>query len=409
MNLSYWIARRYFLSRRNFQFITVISIISIVGIAVGVAALICVMSIFNGFRQLIENQIVGFDPHIRLTNFQNIDPKRYDSLLNKISSIDFVENTAEISKSRLVAVNGSEIQVLTMISLPSQNQSYYQTISNSVRFGSFEIYGGSIPGIVLGVAIGETLKVVPGDTIILYSPDMIESSIRTFSRNSGVRVRVSGLFQTNQKDYDWVYGFSDTSILKKLFKNKLNYESSIDLRLNKLENFESAKEKISSIMPPGTNIMSWKDLNSDLYKVMDFERVATFLILGIIIMIAAFNVLVSLSMTVIEKKKDIGVLKALGFKSKSIRNVFLYLGILIGIISTVMGTALGLGLCYGQINFHWFGIDSNMYIVNSIPVLINYSDVITVILFSNVLSFLATLYPSYRALNTSLTESIKEE
>ncbi|MFP4527328.1 MAG: FtsX-like permease family protein [Candidatus Kapaibacterium sp.] len=408
MNLPLKIALRYIFSKHSFNFITVITAISLVGITVGVAALIVVMSIFNGFRELTESQIVGFDPHLRITPAEGGWLDNPQEITNKLDSIREIESYSSALSGRVVAMKGSNLQVFTLNAISEPHSDYYDGMRSSTGYGHFEFEGHTLPGLVIGAGLADRIRVLPGDTVRMMSPGMIESSIRTFRLRRGIEFLVTGIFMTNIKDYDIRYGFAGFDSGKRLFSPPDASISQIDIRTNDLDNIESIKRRVASLMPEGVRVESWRDLNRELYEVMQFERMASFAVLSLIIIIAVFNVLASLTMTVVEKHADIGVLKSLGATDRMINRIYIYEGALIGVISSVVGGMLGVGLCLGQINFKWFRVDTSKYIIDAIPVSLYAGDVALVMIFSLSLAILATIYPARRAASTRAIEAIRE-
>lgn len=422
MKIELKVALRYIVTKRSFHFISVITFMSLIGITVGVAALISVLSIFNGFQDLTKEQFIGFDPHIRIAPNKGAWIKVSDSLINEIKNIPQVKLLTKTIMGRVVGINDTELQVFSLVSIPSDNIDFLEGVRKTTVFGNFSLKTkDGFPAIVLGNALADRLRVLPGDTIKLVSPKMIEQSIVGFQRQREVRAVLTGIFNSNIKDYDIMYGFASDTLGKLMLNPKVGNISSIDIKLNDIEDLEKVKDIISKMFLPGVQtssqglnpeqnnykVQSWQDLNTDLFNIMRFERLATFSILSIIILLAVFNVLVSLSMTVVEKRQDIGILKAMGASTRTIRNIFLWEGLIIGIVSTFTGTALGLFVCWGQITFKWFRIDSNKFIIDAIPVSINPEDVIIVALFSLFLTSIATIYPAYRAASTQVIEAIR--
>ena len=405
MHLSSKIALRYIFSKRSFNFITVITVISIIGITVGVAALVSVLSIFNGFQTITERQIVGFDPHLRIAPESGEKIKDVDKIIKIIENDKNISAYTPVVQGRVVAVTNEFMHVFTLNAIPPEHISYIDSIRDDLYMGSFD--PGRKGSIIVGTALSNKLKLLPGDHLNLFSPELIESSIRSYNMASPVKTKLTGIFQTNIRDYDIQYGYSDLSSARKLFKTSgYNY---IDIRLKNIDKLDARLDDLSNVLPEGFKILSWKDLNRDLYNIMQFERMASFIIMSIIIVIAVFNIFASLTMTVVEKQKDIAVLKSIGMTAKSIKNIFLKEGIFIGVISTIAGILLGLGLCYGQIHFKWFKVDTSKYIIDSIPVVINYSDIFIIALFSMILSALTTIYPAKKAAEGKIIESLRSE
>lgn len=409
MNLSLKIALRYIFTKRSFNFITVITLISTLGITVGVAVLIIVLSIFNGFRDLTEQQIVGFDPHVRIVPQDGAYIEDYQPLINMLDTVGGVKSYAAIFQRRVVAHKENSLHVFNLNSVLLENNDYFSSTNNSMVFGSFKVESEKMPGLTLGIALADRMMVMPNDTITLLSPDMIERSMRMYSRAKGIETVVKGIYQTNIKDFDIMYGFTSSEAAAKLFNLPKPPATSIDIRADNVDDAILLKNKIKKFLPDTYKLLTWQDLNKELYRIMRFERMSTFIILSLIVLLAVFNILASLAMTVVEKKPDIALLKALGATRKMIRNIFLLEGMVIGFLSTFAGTVLGLAFSYGQLHFKWLKIDGNKYIIDAIPISVNIYDVIVIAVMSLVLSLLATLYPSKRAQDINIVESIRPE
>ncbi len=410
MKVSTRIALRYIFTLRSFQFITVITIISMIGIMIGVAALISVISIFNGFAEFTESQMIEFDPHLRVSAKQGEWLSNASELEQKINSLDEVEKASSIIQRRVVAVKNTKMQVLEMQAVRADQIDFVSGIRESLVVGSFDISSNKgLPGIVLGGGVSNTFRALPGDTISLMSPALIEKSILRGNRQSGVKTVITGIFQTHQKKYDNLYCYIDFPLGRNLFKAPNNSATSIDIRLKDIEETNKTAKKLSSILPEDVEILTWYDLHKELYNIMAIERVAAFVVLSLIIIIAVFNILASLSMTVVEKRKDIALLKALGATNKMIRNLYISEGFIIGLISSVLGTILGLILTFGQIEYEWFSLDTSKYLIQAIPVSVHAIDVIITFCFSLLLSTLATIYPARRAARTDIAVSLRNE
>jgi lipoprotein-releasing system permease protein len=191
-------------------------------------------------------------------------------------------------------------------------------------------------------------------------------------------------------------------------KNNLESFNTIEIRLKDLGQLESATNELRKQFP-NYKIESWKDLNKEYYNVMQFERVATSMILGLIVIVAVFNIFSSLTMTFIEKRKDIAILRAIGAKENFIRRIYLLEGSIIGIMGSIFGGILGLVLCYGQLHYKRFKIDATKYIMDYIPVLVRYNDVIIIVLAAILIAILSAYYPSIRASKFEISSNLREE
>ena len=408
MKFENFIALRYILGKRSLNIITVITFISILGITTGVAVIIVVMSIFNGFRDFTEGQILQHDPHVRIIPESDMDISNNSKLVSFLDNEPEIIDYSPVFSDRTAILHEGNMIIAEINAVPIDNLSYLDSFHSFVVIGGLEFNPGSqIPGVIVGVGIAETLSLYPGDTLALISPEMIEISLRSFRRVPPVKVLVNGIFQTNNPKYDQNMLIGAKSVVDGL-ANKHNNANFVDIKIKDPYDHAELQSKIESNFP-GLKTISWKNINVELYNVMRFEQLAAFVILSIIILIAVFNVLASLTMSVIDKKSDIGILKAIGANKEGITRIFRNVGLFSGVFSTVLGTALGLFLCYGQINFKWFKVDTSKFIIDAIPVKIDYFYVLIVIITSIVLSVIATIYPSKRAAKTNILNALRSE
>jgi len=408
MSLTFFIAKRYIFAKRSFNFITIITTISIIGIIVGVAALITIMSIFNGFREMTEEQIMGFDPHLQIIPKEGLHFEQDTAIIELLKEYNEIATFAPLMNLRILGFSKSNMQVMNINAYSSEDQKYINHISNTVIFGDIDLRSEGNT-IALGAALADKLKVLPGDTVRLLSPSMIESSIRTFRRRSDIQAVVSGLFRTNIKDYDITLGIANTQTAMQLMNIRNLRVSSIDIRLKNIGDIETVQRSIKSRLPENYDIITWIDLNKELYAIMQFERLASFLILSIIIFMAVFNILASLSMTVTEKKRDIGGLMAMGCSRNMITRLFIIEGFIIGVIGSALGTVLGLVIVIGQQTFKWFKLDGSKFIIDSIPVSLYTVDILIVFVFAMTLSTLAAIFPARRAAATNIIDAVRSE
>lgn len=410
MVLILFIARRYAFSKHSLNFITVISGISIAGITIGVAALVIILSVFNGFQALVEKYLIGFDPHVRVSLAAQARDKgafmRYDSLIPTVRQIlqpltgkTEVWQIAPNAGGKLVCVQGSSITACQMIGVDEGLIDSVSGIRKSLTAGVFELQSAA-PGfqsVVMGVYLADKLRVTAGDTIALLSPRAIETAITQATPPTMYRAIIRGIFQSNNKEYDTWYLYTSLQTAQTLLDIPPNNCLFLDLRSLSARQSENAKILLQQQLPGLYRVETWYDLHKDLYNVMRFERLAAFVILSIIILVAVFNVFASLFMSVAEKRPEIGILKAMGATRSTIVKIFFMQGVFVGVVGTICGVVLGLALCFGQIRFGWFALDTSRYIIPAIPVVISWIDVCTVSALSLVLSMFAGVFPARRA------------
>lgn len=404
-----FIARRYLLSKRKVQFITVITLISIAGLSVGVSALIVMLSVFNGFNKFQVDTLTGFDPHIRIEAASGMLVDDYNSVISKVKSqltvteiAPFTINKGVISskKNNIVAfVKGVDDKKITGLS----------DVKDKTTLGDFEFndndeYGG----IVLGNSLAAKLEARVLDTVTVMSPVGMEKALTQIVTPKTQRFVVRGIFDANNRDYDKLYSFISLPKSQSLYDLK-NSVNGVELRISNIDNSGEEKEKLSALLGSNYRVSTWYDLHEDLYSVMQVERWTAFIILSLIIAVASFSIVGSLTMTVMEKKRDIGILKAMGTKNSGILKIFMFEGILIGIYGTIIGSVIGLAVCLGQIKFKFYPLDGMVYSIDALPVDIRYTDFIYVGICAMVISLLASLYPALRAARQEPIKAIRWE
>lgn len=407
MSIESFIAWRYLKSKRKMGFITIISLISIIGVMIGTAALIVVLSVFNGFNGLVTSLLVGFDPHIRIEKPKNGNISNLDSLERILSDIKEIKSFSPVISEKAMIITGQINRVIIINGVDEKKIGEVSGVKNKIINGKFEFDDNSeMKSIVLGLTLADRLGVIKGDTVFLASSSGMESSMLQFSNPKVMKLKIVGIFESNNKDYDNFYAYISLSAAKELFNTDY---STIEVRLNDINNSLKVKKEIENVLPAGFTVLTWYDLHKDLYSIMKIERWVAYIILCLIIAVATFNILGSLTMTVIEKKRDIGVMISFGFTKKRIARIFMFQGLLVGVIGTFLGCMLGLFLCVLQIKYGLFPLDPNMYIISSLPVELRWTDFIYVSFASILICYLATIYPSRRAANLLPIDAIRWE
>jgi lipoprotein-releasing system permease protein len=410
MSFEFFIAKRYLVSKHKLNFITIISIVSTIGITLGVAALIIVLSVFNGFGNLVTSILVNFDPHIRITAVSGESYNKMgqvDSLLKNTKHISsfypFVEGKTIIKKENIISV-------VDLKGIDFKTNKELWGVESSIKYGKYDLNGkGKQHGMIVGLNLATKLQSLVGDTVIVTSFNNLSRSALTLAMPVTERYVVDGIFESNNNDYDFNYVFTSLESAQKLLGLK-NQIQGFEIRLDNIQNSGEVKDYLEKHIDKNLfSIDTWFDLHKELYEMMQIERWAAYVILSLIIAVATFNVLGSLSMSVIEKKKDIGILRSMGVKDKSVLRIFMFEGILIGIIGTIAGMLLGYIIVLLQLYFKLYPLDSTKFIIDAIPVQIRITDFIAVAGMALFLSFIASLYPAKRAAKIPVIESIKWE
>lgn len=409
MYFEKFIARRYLLSKKKVQFITIITLISIAGVAVGVAALITVLSVFNGFSRYQLDILTGFDPHIRIEPDSGGVMRDYQSVVWKTESLKNIKTAAPYILSKAVVSSGRNNVVVFIKGVDEKKISGISSVTEKTGIGKFEFadseeYGG----IVLGGSLAAKLDARVLDTLTVMSPAGMETALTQIVVPKTMKFVVRGIFDSNNREYDKMYSFISFPKAQRLFEMK-DAASGIDIKLKNIEDSEEAKDDLFIMLGSGYHINTWYNLHEDLYSVMKVERWTAFIILSLIIAVASFSIVGSLTMTVIEKRRDIGVLKSMGALKSSILKIFMFEGILIGIYGTIAGIILGTSVCLAQIKFKLFPLDPMVYSIDALPIDIRYMDYVYISLASMTLSFIASLYPALRGASEEPIKAIRWE
>lgn len=440
MNITSKIAKRYIYPNGKINFISIITLISFIGITIGVAAVIIVMSIFKGFQELHKEQIVNLDPHIRVQPntgkwfAENINTLELVKILEKEK---YINEVAVNSTSKIVLFANGIIQPAILNSYLDTNIQIFNHLKSKKVIGNFTIRNHStiqsdkdIPRVIFGVNLASKLNIRIGDTITIMTSEMIEKAILYLNTNTGIKTLVTGLYHTNIENYDNMTIITDDKLIRELYDG--NYKpNSIDIRFKEskmIDDIDSYKEEIYTILSKSKilvtqneeaadskeinnliKVLSWYDLNIDIFRIMKFERFASFTIVGLIILIASFNIFASLGMSVVEKQRDISILKVLGADQKMISNIFIKSGLAIGISSSLLGSIIGVGFCLLNIKYKILAINGTAFIIDHIPMKIMYDEVIFVICLSIFFSYIAALIPSKRANEINIISKLKNE
>ena len=407
---EFFIAKKYLRSKHKVNFITIISLLSTLGIMIGVAALIIVISVFNGFGAIATSMLLNFDPHIKVTLNSQEAIRNQDSVQSILNSIDEVKGYYPYLESKVILMARNNYKIINLKGITPHDSDEDWGVEKSLISGSLNLSGKSgIDEIALSTRMAIRLSVRIGDTIQVSSFRNIERMAANFTVIPTTKnIVVSGVFESNNTDYDLYYSFTSLRSAQQLLG--LNTISGYEINLYNIDESEKVKNILETkLNPVDFSVYTWYDLHREFYNIMQIERWGAFILMLLIISVATFNILGSLTMSVIEKKKDIGVLRSMGANRKSILRIFMFEGILVGTIGTILGFIVGLLVCYLQTEFRIYTLDPSKYIIDAIPIKIQLSDLILIPIASMFLTFVASLYPAKRAVKINVIDSIKYE
>ncbi len=412
MSYSSFVALRYLKSKRRMTSVSIISLISLLGVIVGTAALIIVISVFNGFQGIVTKILVDFDPTIRVTAESGqylSDPQK---VMAEVASLREVKSATMFLSGKAMIVSGGVNRAINIVGIVPRGNERISSLSESIVLGKF-LNPDNDHQIVIGLSLADALDAVVGDSIAVISPAGIERSLTQFYQPKVEHFVVGGIYQSNNKDYDGYYAFVNLPAAQYLFASPDSTVSpemvnGVDAKLYDIGKSSDVKTKLEKMLP-GDRVETWYDLHKDLYQMMTIERIVAYIVLSLIIVIAAFNILGSLTMTVIEKRREIGVLKAMGATQSGIMKIYLLEGFLVGLFGSILGLLLGYGVGEAQIKYQLFKLDTSVYIIPALPVSMHVSDFIIVGLIAIVICSLAALYPAKRASKIDPAEAVRWE
>jgi len=429
LNYELFIAGRYLSSKRRTGFISLITVFSAVGIMIGVAALVIVLSVANGFQAEVRNRIIGVDSHLKLTKFHEAPLTEYEKIIAQVSKLEHVLAASPYIMGKGLLRYGKSVEATLMKAVDEETVGDVNDLPRIIVAGmmtlSANVYSdgtittnnnpsdqlevkipeSGLHGIILGKQLAFRLGATVGDSIIAISPTEMTSM---FSAPQMKRFMVTGVFETGIFEYDDTYSYIGLDAGQDFF-NLGNGVTGIDFNLDNMENAEIVKVKIQDDLGYPYYVRTWYDNHRTLFRWMKLEKWLYTILLSLIILVAAFNIISSQIMLVLEKKREIGILKAIGMNRKGIIRIFLYEGIIIGTVGTILGLTLGWAVCYGQQTFQWLSLPGDVYFLNVLPVLMQPLDFLIITIVSIILTIAATAYPAMKAGSLDPVEVIRYE
>ncbi|MGD0038519.1 MAG: ABC transporter permease [Bacteroidota bacterium] len=408
MRYENFIAFRYSLSKRHLKFVSIISAISVTGVTIGVAALVVVLSVFNGFGSLVSSILINFDPHLRIESTIPMDSINSRPMLEYISHQRHVKACSPFVGGKALIVSKNVNRVVNIRGLETSKISLVSGLSDKLVLGSIDLDKKQRGGIVLGLVLADRLGAVIGDTISVVSPSGVELATMQLAMPVIRRFQVVGIYESNNKDYDGYYAFTNLTGAQSLFSHAGRIDG-IDIRFDNIDNADRMRDELKKKYGSAFRYLTWYDLHRELFTVMQIERWCAYIVLCLIIAVASFNLLGSLTMTVIEKRRDIGILKSMGASNESLKKIFGLQGLFVGIVGTIVGSVIGLLIVYLQQRYHLVALDTTIYIIPAIPVEVHILDIVLIAVAAIGLCSLASRLPAKRAANLDPVKAIRWE
>ncbi len=445
MRFELFIASRYLRAKRRQAFIGIITAISVTGVAAGVASLVVALAINNGFRQDLAQRLLGSTSHISLQRIADDGIKDWPSLMARLSKQPHIVAAAPAIFEQVLISRGPRARGAILKGMIPEYERHVGDLLNSVNEGSAAPLeeksqaipnaptGNTAPGsaatdatatqspdslagvaervnamppIVLGKNMAEELGATVGSIVVVTSPQGELTPFGTVPKYT--RFHVVGIFNSGFFDYDSSWAFARLSDAQRLF-GLSDLVSVLEFKVDNLDQADAIARQIEDAAGQGYMTTNTLRQNSALFKALKTERLITFITIGLIVFVAALNILISLIMMVMEKTKDIAVLMSMGTRKAQVRNLFIAQGVLIGVVGTLIGLVLGYAVSYAGGHYHVIHLSPEVYSIDYVPFAPRLADGLWVALFAILVSFVATLYPSWSASRILPAEALRYE
>jgi lipoprotein-releasing system permease protein len=435
MRFELFIATRYLRAKRRQAVIGVITGISIAGVAAGVASLVVALAINNGFRQDLQNRLLGSTSHINLLRLESDGIKDWRPLMDRLAKQPHVIAAAPAIYEQVLISRGPRARGAVLKGMIPSYERKVADLLSTVRIGSLDpleesavpLNSGStpenskkppddltsvkervasMPPIILGKDIAEDLGATLDSVVLVTSP---QGELTPFGLvPKYIRFRVVGIFNSGFFDYDSSWAFtrlSDTQQLEGLG----DQITVLEFKVDDIYQAEQISRELEQVAGKGFMATNWMEQNKALFRALRLERLVTFITIGLIVFVAALNILISLTMMVMEKTRDIAVLMSMGTRKSQVRRVFIAQGLLIGVLGTAIGLALGYALSWAGGHYHLLSLAPEVYSIDYVPFAPRASDGVLVALVAIGISLVATLYPSWSASRILPAEALRYE
>ena len=413
--LEFFIALKYLKSKTKEKFISITAIFSFVGIMLGVATLIIVMSVMNGFREEFTNMILGINSHITVYSYER-NFEDYEKAIELIKSNSNVKNVNPIIENQVMLLANDNTSGAIIKGIEKKDLETKEKIYKNISSFNFD-NNFNDNSILLGQTLAIRLRVSEGDTVKIISPETNSTILGTLPRIK--TYKVVGTFGSGMYEYDAGTAFIPLNMAQRQFKY-LNSVSGIEIYLKDTNKIDETYEDLYTKLKNNNfdvKLIDWKQSNSAFIGALNVERNVMFIILTMIILVATFNIISSLIMLVNDKSKQIALLRTIGFTRKSIMRIFLICGSLIGVMGTLIGTTIGILFAsniqviktFIENTFNLELFSPAVYFLTDLPSKIIISDILYIVFVSLFLSFISTIYPSYKASKTNPAEILRYE
>jgi lipoprotein-releasing system permease protein len=434
MRFELFVALRYLKAKRRQAVMSVITLISVIGVTAGVCALVIALAINNGFREELEKRLLGATANINLLRASNDGIKNYDEVAERLSRLPHVVATAPALYEQVLVSSHSRAQGVVLKGVEPEREVRVGDLLTRLRAGSLKEFSDVPPGgeaaatgfdgrssrggqapttatastdpIVIGKELAKSLGVFVGETVLVTSPQGYLTPLEVVPKFR--HFRVVGIFDSGFYDFDATWAFTNLGAAQRLFDLQ-HVVSVIEVKIDEIYQAEAVAQSIRQAAGPGFETSTWMEQNRSLFSALRLERLVTVLTIGLIVLVAALNIFITLAMMVMEKSRDIAVLMSMGAKKRQVWAVFTLHGVLIGALGTLLGLALGYGASWVADRYKLIPLEPDVYALASVPFHARPSDGIWIALTAVGVSLVATLYPALAAARLDPAEILRYE
>lgn len=411
MKIDNLIALRYFKSRKRNSIVSFLSITSIIGLMLGTATLILVVSVMSGFTNNLKEKMMGTNSDIVITDFSTVPVRDYEKLMQEVKNIKGVKAAAPFVNTQAVSMSGSGVSGIIIKGIDADLEKTVSKISSFITFGSLDDIKvrkeGEPYGILLGKDLAFSLMAGVGDTITLISPQLNRGP---FGLNPKMRsFIVKGIFDTGVYEYNASMAYISIEAAQEFIGLKENSVTGISVAVEKGVNSIDLTYTINQKIENKYWARDWLSMNQSLFSALELEKYAMFIVLTLIIIVASFSIVSMIAITVKDKQKDIAILRAYGASSSCIRSIFIRQGLIVGIIGTALGNITALLLSILVTKYKLIKLPEDIYFMDSLPLNIDYHVYLFVSVCAVLITFLASLFPSNQSAKMNIVDGIRND
>lgn len=395
MKPELFVSLRYLLTKRKEKFISVITLISVLGIAIGVTALIVVIAVMSGFDRDLKDKIVGNYSHITVNAFGNMSTAVFNELSERIKTNPHVKGVSPYVQGQILLKESDKFIAVGIKGIEPGLEKQVTSIKQYIVQGSLDKLNEG--GIAIGKELSYALGLKVGSDVTVYSPLGKQHTLK-----------VAAIFYSGMYDYDLNLVFADLKTAQSILglQDKI---SAVSVKVDELYSAGKIRDELSKALGPNFMLKTWMEANQNFFAALKLEKVTMFIILTLIILVASFNIISTLIVMAVEKTKDIGILKAIGMNAQGIRRIFTYQGIMIGFTGTFLGLLGGLGLCAILKRYQFIKLPQDIYYIDKLPVSLDWKDISLIILAAMVITIASTIYPAAKASKMNPVEALRYE